>query len=114
MELSESPSGGRGINPRPVVTVFLEPRSMIITSSSLYTSHLHGIQDLEQDILQPADDGYPKVAGLDVPIVNWGMLASSKEMLAPNKGGTLKRGTRYSLTWRDVEKVASNKAFIRR
>ena len=114
VELSEVSLSGRGINSKPVVTVFLEPRSIIITSSSLYTSHLHGIQDLQQDILQPADDGYPKVADLDVPIANWGMLTSSNEMLTGSKGSTLKRGTRYSLTWRDVKRVASVQAFIRR
>ena len=116
MELSEDPpnASGRRISPKPLVTVFLEPRSMIITSSSLYTSHLHGIQDTEQDTLQLADDGCPKVAGLDVPIANWGMLASSNEMLGASTGGILKRGIRYSLTCRDVERVASGKAFIRR
>lgn len=114
VESSEVPQSGRGIDPKPVVTLLLEPRSVVITSSSLYTSHLHGIQDLEEDILEPADDGGPRVAGLNVPIANWGMLAGSNEILAASTGGTLKRDTRYSLTCRDVEKVASGMAFVRR
>lgn len=109
---SDTSTSGRGIDPKPVVTVLLEPRSMVITSSSLYTSHLHGIQDLEEDILLPMDDDSgPRVAGLDVPIANWGMLAGSR---GAGSGCTLKRGTRYSLTCRDVEKVAGGKAFLLR
>ncbi|KAJ4480882.1 hypothetical protein J3R30DRAFT_3462088 [Lentinula aciculospora] len=41
--LSPGPEGvARIIDPTPVMSVLLEPRSVIITSGSLYTSHLHG------------------------------------------------------------------------
>jgi len=39
---SESTSLGKSINMTPVLSVLLEPRSLIISSGSMYTSHLHG------------------------------------------------------------------------
>ena len=33
---------GRRIDPRPVLTVLLEPRSVVITTGTLYKTHLHG------------------------------------------------------------------------
>jgi len=106
---------GRLIDPTPVLSLLLEPRSVIITTSSLYTSHLHGIQELEEDIIIPAGDGkMPLVGGLDIPIANWDMLTGEKERSIMQDGGALRRGTRYSLTCRDIERVASGKTFLRR
>ena len=34
--------GGRIIDMSPVLSVLLEPRSLIISSGTMYTSHLHG------------------------------------------------------------------------
>ncbi|KIM82017.1 hypothetical protein PILCRDRAFT_820910 [Piloderma croceum F 1598] len=113
---NQSSEAGRVVNPVPILSVLLEPRSVIITTSSLYTSHLHGIQELHEDIIVPtsAEDGQiPLVAGLDVPIANWHMLTGENERRIVQDGGTLRRGTRYSLTCRDVEKVAGGTTFLR-
>jgi len=106
---------GRLVNPTPVLSLLLEPRSVIITTSSLYTSHLHGIQELDEDIIIPAgDDHMPLVGGLNVSIANWHMLTGENERNIMQHGGTLRRGTRYSLTCRDVERVASGITFLKR
>jgi alkylated DNA repair protein alkB family protein 6 len=42
---------GRAIDPVPVLSLLLEPRSLIITSGELYASHLHGIDAISEDIL---------------------------------------------------------------
>ncbi|KAF5381530.1 hypothetical protein D9757_008146 [Collybiopsis confluens] len=130
-----SDSTARVIDPVPVLSVFLEPRSAIITTGSLYTSHLHGqvlmagclslhpnhspqlrsIREVEGDtIIAGGNDSHPpKLADLNVEIANWRLLAGAQVKEAVIKGGTLQRGVRYSLTCRDVEKVAS-RAFLRR
>ena len=113
---TSQPTGvGRLVDPTPVLSILLEPRSVIITTSSLYTSYLHGIQELEEDCIIPAREGQlPLVEGLNAPIANWAMLSGEKEKSIMQNGGTLRRGTRYSLTCRDVEKVAGGKSFVRR
>jgi alkylated DNA repair protein alkB family protein 6 len=111
---NRSSDGGRVVNPNPALSVLLEPRSVIITTSLLYTSHLHGIQELDEDTIVPAENGgMPLVGGLNVPIANWNMLTGENERYVVQHGGILRRGTRYSLTCRDVEKVASGKTFLR-
>jgi alkylated DNA repair protein alkB family protein 6 len=113
---NQSSDTGRVVNPVPILSVLLEPRSVIITTSSLYTSHLHGIQELHEDVIAPtsaADTRIPLVVGLDVPIANWQMLTGENERRIVRDGGTLRRGTRYSLTCRDVEKVAGGTTFLR-
>jgi len=112
---NQSSDAGRVVNPVPILSVLLEPRSVIITTSSLYTSHLHGIQELHEDTIVPtsAGDGQILVAGLDVPIANWHMLTGENERRIVQDGGTLQRGTRYSLTCRDVERVAGRTTFLR-
>ena len=112
---NQSSDTGRVVNPTPVLSVLLEPRSVIITTASLYTSHLHGIQELNEDIIVPAGEGQmPLVGGLNVPVANWHMLTGEKERNLMQNGGTLRRETRYSLTCRDVERVAMGKTFLRR
>ncbi|KZP05381.1 hypothetical protein FIBSPDRAFT_907000 [Athelia psychrophila] len=103
---------GRTINPRPVLSVLLEPCSAIVTTSSLYISHLHGIQDIEEDTVSITEDGHAFVAGLESPVANWHMLSPTKAQ-AMHSGDILRRGTRYSLTCRDVEKVMGGKTFLR-
>ncbi|KAF7977204.1 hypothetical protein HWV62_4461 [Athelia sp. TMB] len=104
---------GRAINPRPVLSVLLEPCSAIVTTSSLYTSHLHGIEEIGEDVVRINEDGEPTVAGLEVSVANWHLLTGAPAR-ALHPGGALKRGTRYSLTCRDVTKVMSAKSFLRR
>ncbi|KIK66293.1 hypothetical protein GYMLUDRAFT_218424 [Collybiopsis luxurians FD-317 M1] len=105
-----SDSDARIIDPKPVLSVLLEPRSVIITTGSRYTSQLHGIREVNVDNIIPAsDDAHPpKFADLDVDVANWKLLTGKQAKEAMVEGGGLQRSVRYSLTCRDVEKVASS------
>lgn len=88
---------GRPISTPPVMTVLLEPRSLIITTSELYTNHLHGIDGVEEDVFPSSR----------YQVDNAPLLGDEAAKGAVQNGGTLKREVRYSLTCRDVERVAS-------
>ncbi|EIW56423.1 uncharacterized protein TRAVEDRAFT_170326 [Trametes versicolor FP-101664 SS1] len=90
---------GKPIDPTPVLSLLLEPRSLVITTSSLYTAHLHGIDELLEDKF--VEDGRPP----QERIANFDMLREGAEKAAVASGGILERGMRFSLTCRDVEKV---------
>lgn len=51
---------------------------------------------------------------LGVPIANADRLTGADVVRVMSEGGVLKRATRYSLTCRDVAKVAQLKAFMKR
>ncbi|THH33375.1 hypothetical protein EUX98_g863 [Antrodiella citrinella] len=102
---SASTGLGRAIDKEPVMSLLLEPRSLVITTSDLYTSHLHGIDDVREDTFGPE---------YGPPMANVELLADAELKEAVQKGGTLERETRYSLTCRDVEKVAARLAPLRR
>ncbi|KAF8512827.1 hypothetical protein JB92DRAFT_2926522 [Gautieria morchelliformis] len=111
----EAPSG-RSVDPRPLLSLLLEPRSLVITAKELYTQHLHGIEPLEQDVLAPHNSHLEDSSGCDdqhdqhaIQVANWRMLRCDKEMLAARKGGVLERKTRISLTCREVENVLGGK-----
>ncbi|KZV81269.1 hypothetical protein EXIGLDRAFT_742614 [Exidia glandulosa HHB12029] len=89
---SNNSNAGRAVDRTPLVSLLLKPRSLIITRSSLYTGHLHAIEERTQDVLG-GDDGV-KVANVH--------LVRAEEA---RTGGTLTRETRMSLTSRDVERV---------
>jgi alkylated DNA repair protein alkB family protein 6 len=79
------------IDPEPVWRILQEPRSLLITTQSLYTDYLHGIADIDEDVsLSPES------------IVNWPLL-NSPDTFAD---GINIRETRTSLTYRDVLKVS--------
>ena len=123
----KSPSGsqteagrGRVIDPSPSLSLLLEPRSLVITTLSLYTEHLHGIDPQTLDILAPANDNgqepntdtispeeqsYSLNKNSSVHIANWRLIQDPHLREMAVKGGVLERGTRVSLTCRDVEKV---------
>lgn len=118
-EIQTLPSSkARPINPNPVASVLLEPRSLIITTNELYSSHLHGIDGIGHDLIaaHPAslDDGSPRgrdsedLTAAPVRVANWNMLGSdNKEITRVVKdGGVLQRQTRTSLTCRVVERTA--------
>ncbi|KAI0697800.1 hypothetical protein BC835DRAFT_1405596 [Cytidiella melzeri] len=96
---------GRSIDNTPVMSVLLEPRSLVITTQDLYTAHLHGIDDVEVDVF-PAP-----ASGLQVPpafrMANIDLISDAGMKAAVTNGGTLERRVRYSLTCRDVERVVS-------
>jgi alkylated DNA repair protein alkB family protein 6 len=74
----------------PTWRILQEPRSLLITSGSMYTDTLHGIANLSVD--EDLNDG---------SIVNWQSLAEK----TPYETGRCERETRISLTYRDVYKV---------
>lgn len=80
-----------GLDPEPAWRILQEPRSLLITTQSLYTDYLHGIDDTDEDInLAPET------------IVNWPLLRFPEAL----SGGRCVRETRTSLTYRDVLKVS--------
>ncbi|KDQ23979.1 hypothetical protein PLEOSDRAFT_34982 [Pleurotus ostreatus PC15] len=110
---SQNAPQGRAINPTPVLTLLLEPRSVVITRSQLYTTHLHGINDTEVDEFRPKGDlSPPTVSPYNASIANWTKLTDPDIKQAVESGGSLKRGTRYSLTCRDVERVVATSSLI--
>lgn len=54
------------------------------------------------------------LADLGVPIANWDRVTGADAIRVMSEGGVLKRALRFSLTCRDVEKVAQLKAFMKR
>ncbi|KAK7055520.1 putative alpha-ketoglutarate-dependent dioxygenase ABH6 [Favolaschia claudopus] len=108
--------GGRSIDPTPIMTTLLEPRSVVITKDALYSSHLHAIREIEEDAITASGDPKvpPVLSDLGVPIANWDRVTGTDALRVMSEGGVLKRTARYSLTCRDVEKVAQLKAFMKR
>lgn len=99
-------SSGRAIHPTPVLSVFLEPRSVIITTGDLYTSHLHGIDEATHDVFL-GDGRLRRPSGDEVVLSNWRTVRTQHMSDVLHHGGALHRQTRFSLTCRDVEKVAT-------
>ncbi|KAE9379210.1 hypothetical protein N431DRAFT_325898 [Stipitochalara longipes BDJ] len=71
--------------------ILQEPRSLLITTGELYTDHLHGIAEVEEE---------PDLSPTTVS--NWELLRSTDDVI----DGQLKRLPRTSLTYRDVIKVS--------
>jgi alkylated DNA repair protein alkB family protein 6 len=102
-------SVGRSIDSVPLLSLFLEPRSVVVTTGELYTTHLHGIDGVDADTF--TGDGFLLLPnGSHSQIVNRHMIQDETVVGIIESGGTVERTTRYSLTCRDVEKVASGKA----
>ncbi len=74
----------------PIWRVLQERRSLLITAGKMYTDHLHGIQGVDVDE-EVGESG----------VVNWD-LVGNKEAFRERRNV---RGTRVSLTFRDVGKV---------
>lgn len=113
---------GRTIDPTPILSLLLEPRSVIITTGDLYTSHLHSIANTETDYFAPLNPQDPaegsdlsgRSDGEDemprrITIDNWAQLGDEGLKEVARSGGELERKTRLSLTCRDVEKVSGLK-----
>ncbi|KJA24935.1 hypothetical protein HYPSUDRAFT_183277 [Hypholoma sublateritium FD-334 SS-4] len=90
---------GKTIDTRPTLSVILEPRSLIISSGAMYTSHLHGIEEATEDIIACT----PHFAG--IAISNLARLKDPQIKQFIGTGTPLQRGVRYSLTCRDVGRV---------
>ncbi|KAI9812135.1 MAG: hypothetical protein M1827_004801 [Pycnora praestabilis] len=81
--------GKRGMDPS--WRILQEPRSLLITSDSMYKDYMHGIAEVDVD-----EQLNPKT------VVNWDLLGSPGKI----ENAQLKRQTRTSLTYRDVLKVS--------
>ena len=79
------------VDPKPCWRILQEPRSLLITTQSLYTDYLHGIADIDEDVDLDAQN-----------IVNWSLLGSPEAFAT----GRNTRETRTSLTYRDVIEVS--------
>ncbi|KAK0623429.1 hypothetical protein B0T14DRAFT_428552 [Immersiella caudata] len=79
------------LDPEPMWRILQEPRSLLITAGDLYTDYLHGIDAISQDVNLS-----------ELTVANWNLLRSPSQF----QGGENKRGTRISLTYRDVLKVS--------
>ncbi|KAG7087768.1 hypothetical protein E1B28_013709 [Marasmius oreades] len=103
-------SHGRAVDPLPVLSVLLEPRSVVITTGEFYLSYLHGINEVSEDvIIQGEGEGNQapriKVSETSVGIDNWKLVDGCTYKDVLQSGGSLQRETRYSLTCRDVVRV---------
>lgn len=74
--------------------ILQEPRSLLITTGEAYESLLHGVDAVEVDEDLNAET-----------VANWGLL--SDRAVFEEAGGRNVRGTRISLTYRDVLQVSS-------
>lgn len=81
--------------------ILYEPRSLLITTGSAYSTLMHGISEIHADENLNADT-----------VANWGLLGKKEKIEA--KGGRMERQTRISLTYRDVLKVRGSFLFGRR
>ncbi|KAK8221608.1 hypothetical protein IWZ01DRAFT_425490 [Phyllosticta capitalensis] len=86
---------GEGDSEKQTRRIVCAPRSLLVTVRSAYTTTLHGIPDVEVD----EDLGPATVA-------NWELLGDEARTKYEEAGGRNERGTRVSLTFRDVLKVA--------
>jgi alkylated DNA repair protein alkB family protein 6 len=79
------------LDPEPIWRILQEPRSLLITTETLYTDYLHGIADIVEDVDLSAET-----------VANWELLRSPESLSA----GRNVRATRTSLTYRDVMQVS--------
>ncbi|KAH6875048.1 hypothetical protein BKA58DRAFT_114800 [Alternaria rosae] len=75
--------------------IFQEPRSLLITSGPAYRSLMHGISPISVDENLNEDT-----------VANWPLLSEEGRRAVEENGGRNVRGTRVSLTYRDVIKVS--------
>ncbi|KAL4911251.1 hypothetical protein BDW74DRAFT_6762 [Aspergillus multicolor] len=87
----EEQEQGRGRTRQPKFRILQERRSLLVTRGGIYRDYLHGIAERvkEEDL------------GLE-SICNWELLGNAEEFA----DGECERGTRVSLTYRDVLKVS--------
>lgn len=85
----------------PVLSLLLEPRSLVITTQEQYTAHAHGIDSVTQDRVGEFEWANSEMVGSGLG--GRGEEGASSD--PPTEGEALPRGTRYSLTFRDVARV---------
>jgi len=94
----------------PVLSVLLEPRSLIISSGTMYTSHLHGIEGLQEDVINFHDLASKVMLDDDIGVAvgNFNQIEDEELLCLIKQGNSLKRSTRYSLTCRDIGSVSKS------
>ena len=103
---------GEGEMQQQVWRILCEPRSLLVTMDEAYACTLHAIEGLEvdEDILEPRRTSEAEVIDKQgIGVANWDLLGDRDGWV--KDGGRRKRETRVSLTYRDVLKVKSLKAF---
>lgn len=100
---------GKGpIDPKPVLSLLLEPGSLVVTRSEMYKTHLHGIDAVGRDAfhISKSDEEEADESLSSSTIANRGMIKHEVCRRVLKEGGNLERGPkRISLTFRDVEKI---------
>ena len=76
--------------------ILQEPRSLLITTGEMYEECLHGIESVDVDENVREGEG---------GVLNWDMLRKETREQVEKERGKIVRGTRISLTFRDVIKV---------
>lgn len=71
----------------------------------------HLLPSIPLTVSQPSEDQDTVVDWTGRRIGNWHLLGDDDTKRTIADGGILKRGTRYSLTCRDVERVSSARSF---
>ena len=87
---TKKPDGSGEREEKPKWRILQAPRSLLITTGELYRDCLHGISEIEVD-----EDLNQK------SVANWGLVPNKEDF----QEGAKRRGTRVSLTFRDVMKV---------
>ena len=87
----EEGPGEDGTRMTPWLRILQERRSLLITTDKLYADYLHGIAERDRD-----ENLGPET------ICNWDLLGEKERFTI----GSYERGTRVSLTYRDVLKVS--------
>lgn len=85
---------GQGKNSILPTRILQEPRSLLITTGAAYRDLMHGIAAIE------VDEGLSEKS-----VANWALVGDKLGLEA--MGGRVVRGTRVSLTYRDVLKVST-------
>jgi alkylated DNA repair protein alkB family protein 6 len=98
--------GGRPREQEPRFSILQEPRSLLVTRGAAYRAFLHGIAERTEDDASKLRAVVNQDKASQIPMKE-ALEGSQSEI-----GAGLKRETRISLTFRDVEKVAP-KAFLK-
>jgi alkylated DNA repair protein alkB family protein 6 len=103
---------GLSIAAVPLANLLLLPRSLLILSSSLYLSHLHGItprlEDRVSTVSRTLEEGADVLGIANADLLGDQAVSAGVESLAGWQGS---RGVRTSLTFRHAEKVLKSGAF---
>jgi alkylated DNA repair protein alkB family protein 6 len=90
----------------PLAHLLVLPRSLLVLSASLYTTHLHGISPLSSDIVTESEEGD------GVRVANVGLLGNETVTGAICEGSWQgERQVRTSLTFRKAERVLKGGLF---